>query len=172
MREPIEGEYFNWLCAKVLPIRSNQYLDLLRILYTTEYFWSVPGDRNRWEDGCELKQYFLIQTRNQASPAWMAEPCSILEMLLALADRAQFQTERPAREWFWEFIGNLMLGDYRQIPQSDIPLVEDVLHAFIWRLYEPDGRGGIFPIHQPTRDQRRIEVWYQFCDYLQDRGLI
>jgi len=172
MSEPIEGEYFNWLCAKVLPFRLNQYFDLMRILYQTEYVWTVAGDRNRWEDGCELKRYFARQMHVRPAPGWFSEPCSVLEMLIALADRAYFQTDRSAKDWFWEFMGNLMLGDYRHVTVSDIPVIEEVLQTFIWRTYEFSGHGGIFPLTYPKRDQRTIEIWYQFGDYLEDRGLI
>lgn len=172
MPEPIEAEYFNWLCAKVVPLRSNQYQELLRILYTTEYVWTIAGDRNRCDDGCELRRYFLDQVRTRASQSWLDEPCSVLEMLIAFADRASFQTDRPMQEWFWKFIENLRLEDYRHLSRSDIPVIEEVLHVFIWRLYERNGQGGMFPLHRAKRDQRRVEIWYQFCDYLQDRGLM
>lgn len=172
MPEPIEGEYFNWLCAKVLHHRSNQYHDLMRILYRTEFVWTVSGDKNRWDDGCELKRYFLTQTHARPTRGWLNEPCSVLEMLIAFADRSYFQTNRPARDWFWEFIENLRLSDFRFVSRADLPTIEGILHTFIWRTYGSDGHGGIFPLQEPRRDQRKVEIWYQFCDYLEDRGLM
>ncbi len=47
MPEPIEESYFDWLCAKVIPMDVNVYYDLMEILYRTEFVWFVLGDRNR-----------------------------------------------------------------------------------------------------------------------------
>lgn len=59
MGEPIEGEYFNWLCAKIRKTPAPMYNDLLQILHRTEFVWVVHGDRNRAEDGIELREDFL-----------------------------------------------------------------------------------------------------------------
>lgn len=172
MGEPIEGEYFNWLCAKVLPPNGIRYHDLLKILYTTEFVWVVSGDRNREDDGLELRQYFLNETRQRMNRPWFEEPCSVLEMLIAFAQRAQFQTDTPAENWFWEFMNNLELSDYAQITDSDARVINEKIHTLIWRTYEPSGYGGMFPLWKPKRDQRKVEIWYQFCEYLDDRGLM
>jgi hypothetical protein len=172
MGEPIENEYFNWLCAKVLEPRGNIYYDLLGILYRTEFVWVVPGDRNRAEDGTELRLYFLNETGIEADSAWYSQPCSVLEMLIAFADRAYFQTDISARDWFWEFMTNLDLGEFRHVSREDAPVVENILHSFVWRTYDQSGSGGIFPMRWPKNDQTKIEIWYQFCEYLEDRGLM
>jgi len=172
MAEPIESEYFNWLCAKVLEVRSPIYKDLMKILYETEFVWNVEGDRNRAEDGCELRLGFLRNTSWNQDPDWYHQPCSVLEMLIAFADRASFQTDIPVKDWFCEFIGNLDLGDYRQVSRSDEGYIRDILDALVWRTYDDAGHGGVFPLRWPKRDQRKVEIWYQFCDYLDDRGLI
>ncbi len=59
MSGPIQEEYFNWLCAKVIDPHISNYFDLLGLLYRTEFVWIVPKDRNRLEDGLELRDYFL-----------------------------------------------------------------------------------------------------------------
>lgn len=175
MGEPIESEYFNWLCAKVLPVenrRGNMYSDLLRILHETEFVWVVPEDKNRAEDGCELRLYFLQQTGWNRDRVWFAQPCSVLEVLIAFADRACFQTDIPLNDWFWEFMTNLDLGEYRQVSRPDEIRIRDILHTFVWRMYDPSGYGGLFPMRWPKQDQRKVEIWYQFCEYLDDRGMI
>lgn len=173
MREPIESEYFNWLCAKVLhELSGSIYQDILRILHETEFAWTIQGDRNRSEDGCELRLSFLRASGWENDAGWYNQPCSVLEVLIAFSDRASFQTDRPAQEWFWEFMTNLDLSEYRQVSRADLPVIEDILHAFIWRTYDDSGHGGMFPLRWPKRDQRKVEIWYQFCDYLDDQGLI
>src|SRR5688572_21362138 len=114
MDEPIEELYFNWLCAKVTSPHINNYYDLLRILHRTEFVWFISGDRNRKEDGLELRDYFLNESGYEKDPLWYNELCSVLEVLIAFAQRAAFQTDILAKNWFWIFMENLKLNEYRQ----------------------------------------------------------
>ena len=172
MGEPIENEYFNWLCAMVLPRDTHNYVDLASILYRTEFVWVVPRDRHRAEDGIELRSKFLERMRDVYDDHWMTLPCSVLELLVAFADRASFQTDQPIQDWFLQFLVNLRLDGYRQVSPSDEPVIDDILQTFMWRTYEPEGDGGLFPMRNPRRDQRKVEIWYQFCEYLEDQGLL
>jgi hypothetical protein len=170
-REPIEHEYFNWLCAKVTDTSSRNYLHLFEILHKTPFAWFVPGDRNRAEDGCELRLDFLRETRSENDPLWNSEPCSVFEMLIAFSRRADFYTDMSDQEWFWIFLTNLGLADYRRVAQFDQPIIEDILTTLVWRTYDTSGRGGLFPMRSTDRDQRKVEIWYQFNEYLEDQGL-
>lgn len=171
MGEPIESEYFNWLCAKVLELGNPNYYDLLVILHITEFVWVIPADRNRAEDGFELREDFLRETGVEQDEAWVSQPCSIFEALIALSKRAVFQTDIPLRTWFWEFINNLKLDEFRRVSTSDAYEIEDILYTFIWRQYSSNGSGGVFPMCSTRKDQRKIELWYQFSEYVEDRGL-
>lgn len=170
MVEPLEDSYFRWLCAKVISPHNRNYQDLLRILYSTEFIWLIAGDRNREEDGLELRDYFISETYLENEPDWFTQPCSVLEVLISFAQRASFQTDEPVRDWFMEFLTNLGLNEFRRVSRSDILIIEGILNTFIWRTYEPSGRGGLFPLREPKNDQRKIEIWYQFCEYLEDQG--
>ena len=172
MMEPIENEYFNWLCAKVLNVEVHIYYDLLRILHQTEFTWTVEMDRNRAKDGIELRSDFLTMSRRMPEQYWLDEGCSILEMFIAFAARANFQTDIPARNWFWIFMQNLGLEDYRRLLYSDVPTIERILRNLIWRTYEPNGQGGMFPLRWPKEDQRAVEIWYQFCAYVEENGYV
>lgn len=172
MIEPLENEYFNWLCAKVLDSRGPMYRDLLSILHRTEFVWSILGDKNRAEDGCELRQDFLRESRWEEDDIWFHLPCSVLEMLIAFSSRAWFQTDVAPREWFWIFLTNLGLDEYRRVSASDVSLIEDILNTFVHRNYAEGGQGGIFPMRWPQHDQREVEIWYQFCEYLEDQELV
>lgn len=172
MSEPIEDEYFNWLSAKVLQTNGNMHLELLRILHATQFVWIISGDRNRAEDGIELRIDFLRETHFKNEDVWYRQPCSVLEMLIGFSSRATFQTDIPERDWFWTFMTNLNLEQFRRVSKSDKPIIEDILNTFIWRTYDPSGHGGMFPMRWPKHDQREVEVWYQFCAFLEDQGLI
>ncbi|MET0786956.1 MAG: hypothetical protein ABWY25_09635 [Paenisporosarcina sp.] len=173
MVEPIENLYFNWLCAKVIYIRNHSpsltYWKLFKILHTTEFVWLLSGDDNRAEDGLELRTEFILEADIPDDPEWRVNPgCSLLEMFIAFSRRAEFMTEQSAQDWFWEFMDNLGLKEFND--GSDIPdyEVEEILDRFIWRTYELNGNGGMLPIDRPKQDQRGIEIWFQFCDYLVD----
>lgn len=172
MNEPIEELYFKWLCAKVMPQHSDNYNGLLTVLHRTEFVWVVPGDDNRAADGIELRLDFLRETNFFRERAWFETPCSVLEMLIALSYRTAFQTQTTVQDWFWLFIQNLGLEECRRITDGDIPAIQSILDRFIWRNYSYNGDGGLFPMRSPRRDQRKVEIWYQFGDFVEDQRLI
>lgn len=173
MSEPIEETYFNWLTAKVMPLTSNNYHGLLLVLHRTEFIWTEPGDDNRAADGLELRLDFLIELDvRDRDPLWFETPASVLEVLIAFCRHANFQTDIPVADWFWRLIENLKLSDYRHISEEQIPEIQEVLQTFMWRTYGPNGEGGLFPMQDPPRDQRKVEIWYQFCDYVQEQHMI
>lgn len=176
MEEPIEEQYFNWLYSKVasvdLPTPSLTYYTLIRDLHSTEFVWTIVGDDNRLQDGLDIRREFLNQARLEQEPAWLNIPCSVLEMLIAFSRRAEFQTGIESREWFWMFLHNLALEDLNDA-QSDITeFVTEVMDQFLWRTYSENGHGGLFPLHTSMNDQRKVELWYQFCEYLVDHQII
>ena len=172
MEGPLENLYFKWLCAKVMYVRtptpSLTYWKLLKILHTTEFVWLLSGDDNRAADGIELRSDFLIEAQISDNQEWRALGCSLLEMFIAFSRRAQFQTAIPAHEWFWEFMDNLGLKEFND-GADNFEKVEEILDQFIWRTYNRNGEGGMFPLNSPNGDQRETEIWYQFCGYLVDQ---
>lgn len=173
--EPIEELYFNWLCTKVLyvqnPTPSLTYWRLFRKLHGTEFVWTIMGDDNRAADGKELRSDFLIEAYIPDDVVWRTyHGCSILEMLIAFAKRGNFQTDDSVANWFWEFIDNLGMKDFNDASNVPDYVIDDILFNFIWRKYDADGLGGLFPLENPTRDQSKIELWWQFFDYLIDQN--
>lgn len=173
MNQPLDELYLNWLYECVadptLASPSKTYWNLLHHLYTKEYLWLVPNDDNRVEDGRFLRDEFCDDLGlHDMDPHWMDLGCSMLEMLIALSRRLSFQAEGEPRDWFWHLIDNLdiRISDRRRFPESR---VEEVLDAVIWRTYNPDGSGGLFPLRHPDRDQRDTEVWSQLNAYLLER---
>lgn len=172
MNEPFENLYFNWLCAKVLrvdnPTPSLTYWKLFRQLHSTEYVWLISGDDNRAEDGVELREEFITESQLPYHHGWEDIGCSVMEMLIAFSRRAQFNAGETSQYWFWHFLNNLDLAGANDA--SDIPTeeIDEILNIFVWRLYDHNGAGGLFPMQNPHKDQKEVEVWYQFCEYLVD----
>ena len=173
MREPIESTYFNWLCAKVMrsenPTPSLTYWNLLRELHRTEFIWIIVGDENRADDGLDLRPEFLAEARLVAGQAWLRQNCSVLEMLIAFARKAEFQTDIALSNWFWVFIENLGLLEFNDAIPLNVEAIEYILEQFIWRTYKFDGTGGMFPLQDPSSDQTEVEIWYQFSEYLLEK---
>ncbi len=171
MPEPIDHLYFNWLCAKAISITAENpfYRTLFKVLHETEFVWVVPGDRHRAEDGLELRRNFLVESGFDDDPYWRDLGCSVLEMLIAFSRRAWFQTEMDPKEWFWIFMRNLRLDEMSDSNDPDPQVISDILYTFIWRTYNFNGMGGgLFPIRKPTQDQKNLELWYQFFDYIEE----
>lgn len=169
MDKRLEERYFNWLCAKIIrpELPHQTYYELFRVLHGTEFVWLVIGDDNRAADGVELRYRFLVESGADPEHAWSNVLCSIFEMLIAFSYDAEFQTEVSYRDWFWELIDNLGLTPFDD-DHMDYESVSDILYRFVWRLYDADGVGGLFPLKHPEKDQRKVELWYQFFPYLEE----
>lgn len=172
MNEPIENLYFNWLCTKVHrvenPTPSLTYWKLFKELYETEFAWLISGDDNRAEDGRELRLEFQIESNIQGDNNWFESPCSVFEMLIAFSRRTEFAAGETPAFWFWHFLSNLGLGDANDASEITSEEIQDILNDFVWRNYSDTGQGGLFPMQNPPLDQRKVEIWYQFCEYLVD----
>lgn len=174
MEEPLENLYFNWLCAKVIrvenPTPSLTYHKLFRQLHGTEFVWLISGDDNRAADGVELRSEFLVEARlEDDEEEWSTIGCSIFEMLIAFSRRAEFNTSGAnSKFWFWRFMENLRLDQANDASDISPEQIGEILNDFVWRQYDPNGVGGLFPMANPPKDQRTVEIWYQFCEYLVD----
>jgi hypothetical protein len=114
----------------------------------------------------------LLQADIPDDVEWRTLPgCSILEMTIAFARRAEFSTEQSAEDWFWEFMYNLGLHDFCDKKNPEKQDIVDILDRFVWRDYDEFGHGSMFPTDNPTADLRTLDIWYQFNVYLtsQDR---
>lgn len=173
MNEPIESSYFNWLVAKVMqlenPTPSLTFWKLLQKLHNTEFVWLVPNDDNRVQDGLDLRPEFLREARLDEDVLFDGLGCSVLEMIIAFSRRIEFDTDEPLQAIFWQFVGNLGLSEFNDASFNE-RMADDILTKFIWRTYNFNGHGGgMFPLNKPNRDQRGVEIWYQYCDYVIDQ---
>lgn len=168
---PIDELYLTWLhdqvCPRQLNLHGRVYWKLLRALYSKEFVWFIPNDDNRVEDGRDLRFEFSgEQGLVDVDPGWLDLGCSMLEMLVGLSKRLSFEAGREPCEWFWHLLDNLELADKHDQASFTSDEVDSVLDRVIFRTYDRDGSGGLFPLRRAKRDQRRVELWYQLSAYL------
>jgi hypothetical protein len=178
LRESIKDEYFEWLfdlvCGEKFG-RGISYRRLLATLHDIPFRYSIPRDENRAEDGIDLRRRFALLFEryryNDIMDVLESPPCSVLEMMTALAIRCEETLmDDPrigdrTRQWFWNMVNNLGLGAMRD-DRFDKNLVEENIDRFLSRDYEPNGEGGLFTIKRCKADLRTVEIWYQLCWYL------
>ena len=174
MLQPLDEQYLTWLYARIGSIKETRptrtYWSLLRYLYCKEFVWLIPNDDNRVEDGRDLRYEFLDDAglSGNVDPNWMGLGCSVFELIFGIAKRLTFEAEGSVRTWTWELLTNLGLSGFTD-KEFDEERVSDIVDNFIWRTYKPDGEGGLFPMKNPSEDQRNVELWYQLCQYILDR---
>jgi hypothetical protein len=170
MAEPLDELYLQWLNDQVSSRRTKNpkftHWRFLRQLYTKEFVWLVPNDDNRVEDGRDLRSEFMDQTDVDYVHEWMLLGCSVLEMMVGLSRRLAFEAEGRPRDWFWIMVTNLDLGNVSDASEDHTREIDLKLDKLIWRTYEPNGQGGLFPLTHPEKDQRDVEIWYQLNAYL------
>lgn len=172
----IRNLYFEWLCLKMDV--ALEYTTLMGILFDTEFVWSIPNDDNRASDGLGLREEFIEENRPDGD-IWVIDgPCSVLEMMIALACRMDSDImwdpdlgDRSAL-WFWTMVCNLKLDRYSD-DQVDLDAnfgseIRQILSVFLNREYAMNGDGGLFPLVKPEHNQRRVEIWYQMHAYIQE----
>jgi hypothetical protein len=150
--------YFNWLCEQIDgPREVKQYTTLLFKLYKTSFIALVPNDENRISDALDYVNYMIDIRR-----------VSLLEVLIALAKRCEEMLDtRSYKMWFWEMLQNCELHHHENSFYYDSQ-VQRIINRIINRSYRPDGLGGLFPLKNPLKDQRKVELWYQMAEYINE----
>jgi hypothetical protein len=147
---------------------------LLHHLYMIEFYSLIPNDDNRGEDGKDLRDKFVEKEGLQALSFCPQGPCKVLEMLIGLSFRLEFETaqsrwEKTPKEWFWILIDNLDLSwctNSEFMKYDRISEIDEKISILLDRKYKNDGYGGLFPLKNPKKDQKEVEIWYQMSAYI------
>lgn len=173
----IKDDYFIWMydmvCANVV---EETYYDLFGLMDSMTFEPMLLMDTNRSDDGIGLRYIFGNEmgiSRDDITKAFYHEPCSVLEMMVALANRCEESIMKDPEYgdrtgvWFWNMVNTLGLSDMCDGNFNSLKATH-ILVRFINRGYEKDGSGGLFKIHDKTKDMRDIEIWYQMHFYLKE----
>lgn len=152
----------------------DNYICILKRMYEYDFYYYVPMDQNRVVDVID----------HLRTPFWGDDgmyqigPVKVLEVLVALAMRIEEHIEDDSMptcpEIFHEMLENLGLLQYSDDvltgPRSvrSLAKVNGIIHDFVKRKYDSNGRGGIFPLVDPPfeSDLREVDLWYQAMWYL------
>lgn|SRR5574344_533258 len=172
----IEQQYFDWICDSIGTRSEPSYLKLLYHLDSVEFDYILDMDRNRMEDGVDLRYrfgYYMQYPKELIQRTIDNRPCSVLEMMAALAIRCEEdimcdpdEGDRTG-EWFWRMIDTLGLSDMAD-SDFDVEYVDYIITRFLNREYEPNGEGGLFSVRRCRADMRTVEIWYQMMWYLDE----
>lgn len=161
--------YFKWLIKKVANVTTQRrYSTLLQKLFDIPFAYTIPLDENRMLDGLELRSMYHDETKQVF---YSNKSCSVLEMMIALARRAEVHImDNPEYGdrtdiWFWEMINSLGLADQTNANYNDI-YVQEVVRRFLERKYAASGKGGLFTIPDCKVDLRNVEIWWQMNWYM------
>lgn len=177
-RSELNAKYFEWMYRLVYNdkySRGLSYRKLLRHLHETEFFYVIPMDGNRAEDGMDLRYRFGYGHSYEAPmiASYLDDrSCSVLEMMVALSIRCEEIMEDPKAgdrtgQWFWNMIVNLGLGSMDDQRFSPV-YVDNILTQFMNRDYGSHGEGGLFTVRHPSQNLQSVEIWYQMNWYLDE----
>ena len=163
----VRSDYFEWMHDIVCGERFSKgfgYRKLLTFLHDTEFVYFVPYDENRAADGESLRYHYCLVNGCEALEWCLEGPCSVLEMMIALAIRCEEdimvnpEMGNRTAQWFWNMISTMGLASCHD-GNFDRVLVEDVVDRFLKREYEPNGRGGLFYVRDWDPDVCKKILW-------------
>lgn len=178
--EEIKKLYFEWICRRVRTDDRDPavYSELLNYLDSIDYIYTIPMDGNRYDDGISLRYRFARECGIEAALTAAVidvRPCSMLEMMTALAIRIEedimFEPQAGDRTgiWFWTMVDSLGLGGMTDGAMDRIK-ADGIILAFLEHHYEPNGEGSLFRTDVESSDKRsdmrRMELWNQMGVFL------
>src|SRR4029077_15715932 len=99
MKNQAEQQYFEWLISQINIRGTRTFYDLFETLFMIEFDWTVPHDRNRQQDGLDLRTEFF---NGKKIP--LNKRATILEVLIALSRRLAFTAGGRAEDWAWQLL--------------------------------------------------------------------
>lgn len=158
----LENDYLDWIIDELNLINPKK--TLMAGLNRVEFLWVIDNDRRRASDGIAFRERFPLF--HKLSNKDQISPCTVLEMLAALAirmDKEWIGNARKNRAFipFQDMVRNLGLTSNRWTGKY----FNDV-NAWMLRRFSPDGLGSIFPLRHPDGDQTEKEIWMQMIRYI------
>lgn len=175
----IDALYFGWLMSRFQDA-TDGLERVCGMLHENGFQRRVGHDVNRAEDGIGLRRIFLDDYHEadidpRITNHFLAGPCSWLEMLMALSEKLDFMYDCDVQDVFVEMTLNIGLAPVysrfdHKYDEIDQDLVDAGCNRVDFNLFDPDGRGGLFPlVKQDHPNQREVEIWEQQAAYFRER---
>lgn len=193
-RRNAQMAYFYWLIEQIGTPNTQTWEHALKVLFDIEFYWTVPNDSNRAIDVQGLIEEYERTTHQKSYTDGSA---SVLEVLIGIALRMDFQLDgieserdRNVASYFYELLTNLGICEVVEKAKDERQMAVEItaiVNRWLARMYEPSGKGGIFPLDEvhvfcriaedmkgeimPRSDQREAEIWTQMSCYMQEKYL-
>ncbi len=178
----VQNEYFEWLynyCCEHKISNNISYRKLFMALHDIDFDFYIRSDLNRAVDGRDLRYRFVNTNPHiikligrEEILEILDEPCSVLEMILALAIRCEETIMDDPRygdrtnQWFWGMLKSLGVS-YMSDEQFNRDKLNKIVYDFMEKRYSPDGKGGLFYVPGCKQDMTNLDIWSQMFLYLE-----
>lgn len=180
--ETFKESYIQWLYSIVggKDRKFDHFWRVIRRLHMREFFYIVPNDVNRLEDGRALRYEFIDEYQYNPDDVvnYFDCPCTFLEMMVAFSRRidsdVMWDPEVGDRSafWFWKMLENagvsLRTFSDEYFDEHSIVELNDIVDRVLQRHYDKFGNGSLFPLSYQKRNYQRIELWYQMQLWLDE----
>lgn len=175
----IDDLYFEWLMSR-FALPTDGLARVCGMLHENVFQRRVGNDVNRAVDGEALRRLFLdayseADIDPRTTNEFLRGPCSWFEMLMALSESLDYLYDAGVQEHFTELIDNLDLAVvYSRVQERydeiDQDLVDAACNRVDFNMFDPDGRGGLFPLLKTDHpNQKGVEIWDQHAAYFRER---
>lgn len=159
-----ESNYYIWLRDLVGNPQTHQLLIKQLDKIPFEYVFAL--DKNRYEGGLNLRAVYSEEMSVDEDDV-RTGPCTVLEMLIGLADHMTDQLTCDIPTWFWQLITNLKLDKFDDY-NYDARGVEFIIMSWLHRNYTRDGAGSLFPLKDYPGDCRNMDIWSQMNAWIRE----
>ena len=175
MTDKVNNDYFCWLCNTYFGEEYfSSHYRLVSAVFDCDFISIVENDCNREYDGLALRNEYEALYPEFEGQVMLHERVNVLEVMIGLAKRMIFFGGREVSDWLKEMMTNLGFGE--DTTSDDVydlyggdDYVYNTLDIFVNREYDPDGRGGLFPLDGTHANQREVALWYQMQAYIIER---
>ena len=158
----------DWKCKTDDMVKSHSLL--LKTLFEKDFYYLNDLDANRASDGITLRNIYTSINDDCNVPEGN---CSVLEMLIALSDRIEYQImtddtygDRTSL-WFWTMLENLGISfvDDDTYNGESRSFIDAKVQKWLDRRFDKDGNGSIWTkIPSENADKRdflSLDYWMQ-----------
>lgn len=172
-----EMAYRDWIIDS-MNVLEEDYRPLLKVLYNIPFHCELSEDENRLADGIEIRKVWLEEYFPDPDLDIYWGPANILEVLLGVARRIEFQIygRDGYLEWdlariFWDLIENLgILGYFGPLNPEEIEEIEQISWDFMTKKRHKNALCcNIFHFASKKRQYWRMSIWDQMGLYIAEK---